>query len=73
MGTPQLAHLYKRVAIPEAFLNETDGKAWGGDIRIGDLTGDGTADPSGVQVARRYSSLLSRCVHTGRRTDLVAR
>ena len=44
MVTPQSAHLYKRVAIPEAFLNETDGKAWGGDIRIGDLTGDGTVD-----------------------------
>ena len=44
MGTPQSAHLYKRVAIPEAFLNEIDGKAWGGDIRIGDLTGDGIAD-----------------------------
>ena len=41
---PQSAHLYKRVAIPEAFLNETDGKTWGGDIRIGDLTGDGTVD-----------------------------
>ena len=44
MNTPQSAHLYKRVAIPDAFLNETDGKAWGGDIRIGDLTGNGTVD-----------------------------
>ena len=44
MNTSQSAHLYRRVAIPDAFLNETDGKAWGGDIRIGDLTGDGTAD-----------------------------
>ncbi len=44
MNTPQSAHLYKRVAIPDVFLNETDGKAWGGDIRIGDLTGDGTVD-----------------------------
>ena len=44
MDTPQAAHLYKRVAIPDAFLNETDGKTWGGDIRIGDLTGDGTVD-----------------------------
>ena len=44
MDIPQLAHLYRRVAIPDAFLNETAGKAWGGDIRIGDLTGDGTAD-----------------------------
>ena len=40
----QSAHLYKRVAIPDIFLNETEGKAWGGDIRIGDLTGDGTVD-----------------------------
>lgn len=38
------AHLYKRIAIPDAFLNETDGRAWGGDIRIGDLTGNGTVD-----------------------------
>lgn len=44
MNSPQLAHLYKRVAIPEAFLNATNGNAWGGDIRIGDLTGDGTVD-----------------------------
>ena len=44
MNTSQPAHLYRRVTIPDAFLNETDGKAWGGDIRIGDLTGDGTVD-----------------------------
>ena len=44
MHTPQPAHLYKRVAIPDAFLNETSGDTWGGDIRIGDLTGDGTVD-----------------------------
>ena len=44
MKSAQLAHLYKRVAIPEAFLNETNGNAWGGDIRIGDLTGDGAVD-----------------------------
>ena len=44
MDTPQSAHLYKRVAIPDAFLNETDGNTWGGDIRIGDLTGDGRVD-----------------------------
>ena len=44
MNMPESAHLYKRVAIPEAFLNETDGSTWGGDIRIGDLTGDGTVD-----------------------------
>ena len=41
---PQTAHLYKRVAIPDAFLNGTVGRSWGGDIRIGDLTGDGTVD-----------------------------
>ncbi len=40
----QEAHLYKRVAIPDAFLNETSGRSWGGDIRIGDLTGNGTVD-----------------------------
>ena len=44
MNIPQTAHLYKRVAIPDAFLNETAGRSWGGDIRIGDLTGDGTVD-----------------------------
>lgn len=44
MITSQEAHLYKRVAIPDAFLNETAGQRWGGDIRIGDLTGDGTVD-----------------------------
>ena len=44
MDTPQSAHLYKQVAIPDAFLNETDGTTWGGDIRIGDLTGNGTVD-----------------------------
>ena len=44
MNMPQAAHLYKRVAIPDEFLNETAGRSWGGDIRIGDLTGDGTVD-----------------------------
>ena len=44
MSTPQEAYLYKRVAIPDAFLNETDGRSWGGDIRIGDLTNNGTVD-----------------------------
>ena len=44
MNILQTAHLYKRVAIPDAFLNETAGRSWGGDIRIGDLTGDGTVD-----------------------------
>ena len=44
MNIPQDAHLYKRVAIPEDFLNVTDGNSWGGDIRIGDLTGNGFVD-----------------------------
>lgn len=44
MNLPQAAHLYKRVAIPNEFLNETDGSTWGGDIRIGDLTSNGEAD-----------------------------
>ncbi len=41
---PQAAHLFKRVAIPDAFLNKTEVGSWGGDIRIGDLTGDGNVD-----------------------------
>ena len=44
MNMSQTAHLYKWVAIPDTFLNETAGRSWGGDIRIGDLTGDGTVD-----------------------------
>lgn len=44
MSIPKAAHLYKRVAIPDEFLNETNGKSWGGDIRIGDLTGNGQVD-----------------------------
>ncbi|MDE0086711.1 MAG: hypothetical protein OXU23_13415 [Candidatus Poribacteria bacterium] len=44
MNNPQEAHLYKRVSIPDVFLNETDGRSWGGDIRIGDLTSDGNVD-----------------------------
>jgi len=44
MDMPHSAHLYKRVAIPEEFLNETEGRSWGGDIRIGDLTSDGSVD-----------------------------
>ncbi len=38
------AHLFKRIAIPDVFLNKTAGRSWGGDIRIGDLTGNGTVD-----------------------------
>ena len=41
---PQAAHLYKKVTIPDIFLNKTDQNAWGGDIRIGDLTGDENVD-----------------------------
>ena len=44
MNLPQAAHFYKRVAIPDVFLNETHGRLWGGDIRIGDLTGNGRVD-----------------------------
>lgn len=44
MNTPQASHLYKRVAIPENYLNVTGGNSWGGDIRIGDLTGNGFVD-----------------------------
>ena len=38
------ALLYKRVAIPEEFISVVDGRRVGGDIRIGDLTGDGRVD-----------------------------
>ena len=38
------ALLYKRVALPEAFVSVEDGRRVGGDIRIGDLTGDGQVD-----------------------------
>ena len=44
------AILYQKLNIPEPFLSHTpaaDGltaQAWGGDIRIGDLTGDGQVD-----------------------------
>lgn len=44
MNLPEVAHLYKRVAIPDDFLNNTEGCSWGGDIRIGDLTGNGQVD-----------------------------
>ena len=39
------AILYKKVPIPDAFISiDSDGRRWGGDIRIGDLTGDGNVD-----------------------------
>jgi len=44
VNIPQAAHLYKRVAIPGDFLNMTEDSSWGGDIRIGDLTGNGQVD-----------------------------
>ena len=42
--------LLKRIPIPQIYLNYSPptenirGKFWGGDIRIGDLTGDGKVD-----------------------------
>jgi hypothetical protein len=39
------AILYKKVSVPDAFLSVgTGGRRYGGDIRIGDLTGDGNVD-----------------------------
>ena len=38
------ALLYKRLPVPEAFLIEENGHVFGGDLRIGDLTGDGQCD-----------------------------
>ncbi len=38
------AVLYRRVAIPEPFLISKNGHRFGGDIRIGDLNGDGRCD-----------------------------
>ncbi len=39
-GTPLL---YRKIAVPSALLSEGD-KPFGGDVRIGDLTGDGQCD-----------------------------
>lgn len=36
--------LYRRLPIPQAFLATEDGHTFGGDIRIGDLNGDGRCD-----------------------------
>ena len=36
--------LHRKIAIPPAFLTTTDGLTYGGDLRLGDLTGDGQAD-----------------------------
>ncbi|MHC4995089.1 MAG: hypothetical protein ACYTGQ_08560 [Planctomycetota bacterium] len=38
------ALLYRRLAIPEPFLITRDGHTFGGDLRIGDLNGDGRCD-----------------------------
>ena len=39
------AILYSKVAIPNDFLSvDSLGRRWGGDIRIGDLTGNGEVD-----------------------------
>lgn len=36
--------LHRKVPIPPAFLITTDGLTYGGDLRMGDLSGDGQAD-----------------------------
>jgi hypothetical protein len=38
------AQLYRRIRIPEPFLTRENGHTFGGDIRIGDLNGDGRCD-----------------------------
>ena len=38
------ARLYRKVAVPEQFLVTRNGVTFGGDLRIGDLTGDGRCD-----------------------------
>jgi len=38
------ALLYRKLAIPEALLITRDGHTFGGDVRIGDLNGDGRCD-----------------------------
>ena len=40
-GTPIL---YRKIAVPESFLTTQDSLTFGGDIRMGDLTGNGQAD-----------------------------
>lgn len=35
---------YRELAIPEEFLTTQEGRTFGGDLRIGDLTGDGRCD-----------------------------
>ena len=36
--------LYRRIDIPESLQTTSNGHTFGGDIRIGDLTGDGRCD-----------------------------
>jgi hypothetical protein len=36
--------LYRRVDVPSEYLADDDGRPFGGDLRIGDLTGDGIVD-----------------------------
>jgi len=38
------AELFRRVSIPETLLTTIDGRTFGGDLRIGDLNGDGRCD-----------------------------
>ena len=42
--TPSTPLLYKRVPIPATFLAQAEHGPFGGDIRIGDLNGDGAVD-----------------------------
>ncbi len=41
---PEGATLHKKILIPDGFISEDSGERWGGDIRIGDFTGDGVVD-----------------------------
>jgi len=43
-SVPEPAILYKKVRIPDSCISEDANGRWGGDIRIGDLTGDGIVD-----------------------------
>ena len=38
------ALLYRKLAVPEAYLIARNGRTFGGDVRIGDLDGDGQCD-----------------------------
>lgn len=37
-------HLYKKIEVPERLRTQTDGLEYGGDIRLGDLTGNGEVE-----------------------------